>query len=154
MSVYVNNKKVAGFGGRRGPEGPAGPTGPQGPQGIPGERGPEGPMGPQGPEGPAGPQGEQGPPGESAGVSTFNGRDGAVVPQAGDYTAEMVGARPDTWMPTAQDVGARPADWMPTAADVGAVPIGDVQSVRALTEAEYNAQSSKADTTLYLIVED
>lgn len=26
------------------------------------------------------------------GVSTFNGRTGAVVPQAGDYTAEMVGA--------------------------------------------------------------
>lgn len=41
-----------------------------------------------------------------AGVSSFNGRSGAVTPQAGDYTADMVGARPDTWTPTAADVGA------------------------------------------------
>ena len=40
------------------------------------------------------------------GVTTFNNRSGAVVPQTGDYTAEMVGARPDTWVPTADDVGA------------------------------------------------
>lgn len=32
--------------------------------------------------------------GEPAGVSSFNGRTGAVTPQAGDYTAEMVGAVP------------------------------------------------------------
>ena len=44
----------------------------------------------------------------TAGVISFNGRAGAVVPANGDYTPEMV--------------GARPADWMPTAADVGAVP--------------------------------
>lgn len=81
------------------------------------------------------------------GVTTFNGRTGAVTPQSGDYTAEMVGARPSTWTPsaadvgavpttrtvngqalsadislTASDVGARPNTWMPTASDVGAVP--------------------------------
>lgn len=56
------------------------------------------------------------------GVSTFHGRKGAVVPQAGDYTAVMVGARPNTWMPDATDVGARPDSWMPSAADVGAIP--------------------------------
>lgn len=81
------------------------------------------------------------------GVTTFNGRTGAVTPQAGDYTAEMVGARPSTWTPsaddvgavptsrtvngkplndnislTADDVGARPNTWTPTASDVGAVP--------------------------------
>lgn len=39
-------------------------------------------------------------------VNSFKGRTGAVVPQSGDYTASMVGARPDTWMPTAKDVGA------------------------------------------------
>lgn len=80
-----------------------------------------------------------------AGVVNFNGRTGAVTPQAGDYTADMVGARPDTWTPTADeigavptartvngkalsgdialdaaDVGARAASWMPTAAEVGA----------------------------------
>lgn len=40
------------------------------------------------------------------GVTTFNGRTGAVTPQSGDYTADMVGARPNTWTPTAADVGA------------------------------------------------
>lgn len=82
----------------RGEAEPAGPPGPQGEQGI---------------QGPPGPQGEQGPPGpaeSSAGVSSFNGRDGAVTPQAGDYTASMVGARPDTWTPTAEEVGAATLD--------------------------------------------
>lgn len=81
------------------------------------------------------------------GVVNFNGRTGAVTPQAGDYTADMVGARSATWMPSAADVGAVPVtrtvngqalssnvvldagdvgaradDWMPTAAQVGAIP--------------------------------
>lgn len=42
------------------------------------------------------------------GVTSFNGRSGLVIPQTGDYTAEMVGARPDTWTPSAEDVGAQP----------------------------------------------
>lgn len=33
---------------------------------------------------------------QPSGVSSFNGRDGAVVPQNGDYTATMVGALPNT----------------------------------------------------------
>jgi hypothetical protein len=37
-------------------------------------------------------------------------------------TVEEVGARPDTWMPTAEEVGARPDTWIPTAEDVGAAP--------------------------------
>ena len=57
-----------------------------------------------------------------SGVTSFNGRTGAVTPQTGDYTAEMVGARADTWTPSAEDVGARPDTWTPTASDVGAVP--------------------------------
>lgn len=43
------------------------------------------------------------------GVTTFNGRTGPVTPQTGDYTAEMVGARSNTWTPNAADVGAMPA---------------------------------------------
>ena len=43
-----------------------------------------------------------------AGVTSFKGRTGAVTPQEGDYTADMVGARPDTWTPSAADVGAVP----------------------------------------------
>lgn len=39
-------------------------------------------------------------------VTSFNGRKGVVTPQAGDYTAEQVGARPSSWMPSAADVGA------------------------------------------------
>lgn len=31
---------------------------------------------------------------ETAGVTSFNGRDGAVIPREGDYTAAMVGALP------------------------------------------------------------
>lgn len=38
------------------------------------------------------------------------------------YTADEVGARPATWMPTADQVGARPNTWTPTAQDVGARP--------------------------------
>lgn len=82
-----------------------------------------------------------------AGVTSFKGRTGAVTPQDGDYTADMVGARPDTWTPSAADVGAvptsrtvngqelsqdinltadnvgaRPSTWTPTASDVGAIP--------------------------------
>lgn len=113
--------------GAKGDPGPAGPTGAQGAQGEPGEKGESGvyfgteePTDPDvnvwiNPEGTADPVG-------SAGVTTFNGRNGEVIPKAGDYTAEMVGARPDDWTPTASDVGARAESWTPTAAEVGAVP--------------------------------
>ena len=56
------------------------------------------------------------------GVTSFNGRSGLVIPQTGDYTAAMVGARPDTWTPSAADVGARPDTWTPSAADVSFAP--------------------------------
>lgn len=42
----------------------------------------------------------------SGSVKTFNGRNGNVIPEAGDYTAEQVGARPADWMPSAEEVGA------------------------------------------------
>ena len=44
------------------------------------------------------------------GVTSFNSRTGAVTPQAGDYTADMVGARADTWTPTAAFSVTIPAD--------------------------------------------
>lgn len=46
---------------------------------------------------------------EPSGVSSFNGREGAVTPQTGDYTAPMVGARPDDWTPTPAEIGAATA---------------------------------------------
>lgn len=60
-----------------------------------------------------------------AGVSSFKGRTGAVVPQFGDYTA----------------------------AQVGAIASGAVQTVQVLTQAEYDALSTKNASTLYLIKE-
>lgn len=63
--------------------------------------------------------------GGTAGVSTFNGRSGAVRPQTGDYTAAMVGA----------------------------IPTGSVTAVQAMTQAEYDALATKSASTLYLIKE-
>lgn len=153
MSIYVDGKKFAGFGGRQGPPGPQGIPGEAGPQGVPGPQGPAGPQGEQGPQGPQGEPGPQGPQGPSAaGVTSFNGRDGAVTPQAGDYTAEMVGARPDTWMPTAADVGAATPDNVASSVS-GKVSSADVSTVLAVTEEEYNALTEKDAATLYLIKE-
>lgn len=54
------------------------------------------------------------------GVVNFNGRTGAVTPQAGDYTADMVGA-----VPTTRTVNGKPLseDIALNAADVGALPV-------------------------------
>lgn len=75
--------------------------------------------------------GQDGSGGGSAGVSSFNGRSGAVTPASGDYTAAMVGARASDWMPSAADVGARADTWMPTAADVGAATMTEVNAAIA-----------------------
>ena len=131
--------------GPAGADGKDGAPGPQGEQWPPGPEGPQGPAGIAGADGPPGPAGKDGegvPPGGAAGqvlakktaadydtqwidppeggggtsgVSSFNGRSGAVQPASGDYTAAMVGARPDTWTPTAADVGAATMEQVNTA---------------------------------------
>ena len=63
--------------------------------------------------------------GTAAGVTSFNGRSGAVTPKAGDYTADMVGA----------------------------LASGVVQTVQAVTQEEYDALTVKDAGTLYLIKE-
>ena len=68
----------AGSTGPAGPQGPAGPAGPAGPTGATGPAGVAGTVGPTGPVGPAGTA--------TAGVMSFNGRTGNVVPAAGDYS--------------------------------------------------------------------
>lgn len=86
------------------------------------------------------------------GVTTFNGRTGAVTPQSGDYTAAQVGARPVTWTPTASDVGAVPTtrkvnnkalseDISLTAADVGAA------ATNHGTHVSYSTIAPKVDGT-------
>ena len=72
-------------------------------------------------------------------MASFNGRTGAIIPAQGDYTAAMVHARPDTWTPTA--------------AETGAIPAAAVTQMQVLTEAQYNALTTKDATTLYLIKE-
>lgn len=61
--------------------------------------------------------------GGTAGVSSFNGRAGAVVPASGDYTAAMVGS----------------------------IPSGDVTTIKAVTQAQYDALATKDPKMLYLI---
>lgn len=124
----VSNEQVGPQGpqGEPGPRGERGEQGPKGDQGEKGDRGDPGPAGTDGSPGPAGADGKT--PyigtngnwwigttdtgvsasggGSAAGVDSFHGRTGAVVPAAGDYTADMVGARPSDWVPTAAEVGA------------------------------------------------
>lgn len=54
------------------------------------------------------------------GVASFNGRTGIVMPASGDYSAELVGARPNTWLPTVEDIGAAPVNHSHTLDDLGA----------------------------------
>lgn len=56
------------------------------------------------------------------GVASFKGRTGAVEPQAGDYTAQLVGADPAGSAASALSDAKAYADGL-TAADVGALPI-------------------------------
>lgn len=127
MAIYINGKKVAGFGGR------------QGPQGEPGKQGPAGQQGPPGVDGQSPFIGENGnwwlgdtdtgvsASGSAAGVVSFNGRTGAVQPAAGDYTAQMVGAMPDSFAerdPTVPAWAKTPEKPAYTADEVGALPAG------------------------------
>lgn len=101
------------------------------------------------------------------GVTSFNSRTGAVIPQSGDYTAEMVGARPSTWTPSAADVGAVPTtrtvngkalsdNISLTADDVGAVPTSrkvnnkPLSSDVTLTAADVGAGAPATSTTITL----
>lgn len=141
MSIYLDGVKFAGFGGR---QGPPGPQGPKGDKGDPGPQGPPGPPGGGGSsedcvtvpgggaisvpdslgDGPYTLEMTEEREGDS-GVASFNGRTGAVTPQAGDYTAEMVGA----------------------------IASEAVTSIKKVTQAEYDALSEKDAATLYLIGE-
>lgn len=101
------------------------------------------------------------------GVTSFNSRTGAITPQSGDYTAEMVGARPSTWTPSAADVGAVPTtrtvngkalsdNISLTAGDVGAVPTSrtvnnkPLSSDVTLTAADVGAGTPATSTTITL----
>ena len=93
----------------------------------------------------------------ATGVTSFKGRTGAVTPQSGDYTAEMVGARPSTWTPSAEDVGAVPTSRTVngkslgenislTADDVGAAP-AIVLRTATLTTSGWSSNSQTVTVT-------
>ena len=69
-------------------------------------------------------------------VKSVNGKTGEVK-----LSAEDVGARPDTWMPTATEVGARPDTWMPTAQQVGADPSGSAETAVSGHNVQTNAHN-------------
>lgn len=94
-------------------------------------------------------------------MTSFNGRSGEVTPQAGDYTAEMVGARPDTWTPTAADTGAIPASQKGQASGVasldtsGKVPAGqlpamDYDPAGSAQAVQESLNTHAADTTKHV----
>lgn len=87
MAIYVNEKKVAGFGGRRGPAGPQGIPGQQGERGATGEQGPQGIQGLQGPPGPAGADGKDGSPGPAG-------------PAGADGKTPYIGSNGNWWIGT------------------------------------------------------
>lgn len=76
--------------------------------------------------------------GGTAGVTAFNGRTGAVTPQAGDYTAGDVGTF--TSSKINQMVN-------------GKVSSSDAKTIVTLSQTEYDALAAKDPGTLYLIKE-
>ena len=96
------------------------------------------------------------------GVTSFKGRKGAVTPQNGDYTADMVGARSNTWTPSASDVGAVPTSRTVNgkaltenislaASDVGAVPTSRTVNGKSLnSNISLSASDVGAATTGYV----
>lgn len=78
------------------------------------------------------------------GVVSFNGRKGEVSPQNGDYTADMVGARPSTWTPTPAEVGASPIGHKHTTSEItdfpASLPASDVSAwAKAAAKPTYTA---------------
>lgn len=93
----------------------------------------------------------------ATGVTSFKGRTGAITPQTGDYTADMVGARANTWTPSAADVGAVPtsrtvngkalsANITLNASDVGAAP-AIVLRTATLTTSGWSSNSQTVTVT-------
>lgn len=158
-TVYIWDTTVQNWsdlGPLQGPAGPVGPTGATGPQGPQGEQGPQGVQGEQGPQGLRGIQGPEGPQGPQGNPTIVNGKSGeSIVLSAEDVgarpvtwmpTASDVGARPNTWMPTASDVGARPDTWTPTAEDTGAIPTSEKGAAGGVAELDSNGKVSPMPT--------
>ncbi len=75
------------------------------------------------------------------GVTSFNGRHGVVLPQAGDYTPEMVGAA------ALGSDGKVPVHQLPTAQAMGAEPAGSCAAVEQKLAAHRNDRSNPHGVT-------
>lgn len=88
------------------------------------------------------------------GVTSFNGRSGAVSPQSGDYTAAQVGAY------TKAEVNSIQNSLIAEVNSVQSSLTAEDQKIRSdmsklivqMTQAQYNALSTKEAGTLYVIV--
>ena len=69
-------------------------------------------------------------------VESFNGRTGPVVPQAGDYTAEMVGAAEEDHTHTLESLGAAPAEHSHTPVSIGAAAAEHNHDTRYFSKTE------------------
>jgi hypothetical protein len=141
--ITVPLRRYAGIVGPTGPTGPAGPaggpTGPTGPTGPAG--GPTGPTGPTGGSGPAGPTGPGVPSGGSVGQVV-------VKTGVGDYVTGW-GADPAA----ALSNHAVDSTNVHGIADTALLVLngGNVSTVRQLSQAAYDAITTKDPTTLYII---
>lgn len=77
-------------------------------------------------------------------ANSFNGRSGNVVPAQGDYTAEMVGARPKTWTPSASEVGAIPSNQKGVANGVASLDASSHVPLAQLPDEVKNASGAAA----------
>lgn len=101
-------------------------------------------------------------------VTSFNGRSGDVLPQTGDYTAAMVGAKDADWMPTPADIGALGDDtFIPTktselendsgyitADDIGDIDLSGVVKVDGGATLEVPSEIGEAPHVITFTLED
>lgn len=123
-----------------------GPKGDTGPQGLKGDRGEKGAQGPQGIQGATGPQGPAGPAGKNATTTAVATTTKAGLMSAADKVAvNGIGSRSalsttdkSTVVAAVNEVNAK---W------------GSVGQLKVMTQAEYDALTTKDQATLYLVKE-
>lgn len=138
--------------GLKGDKGETGGTGPQGERGLQGPKGDQGPQGKtglqgvQGATGPQGPQGPQGPAGKNATTTDVATTTKAGLMSAADKVAvNGIGSRS----------GLTTTDKSTVVAAVNEVNarFGSVGQLKVMTQAEYDALTTKDQATLYLVKE-
>lgn len=126
--------------GLKGPKGDTGPQGLKGDKGATGARGPQGETGPQGPQGPAGPAGENA---TTTAVATTT--TAGLMSAADKVAVDGIGSASE-----APDITDKSSVW---AAMESVATRLDGLTLKTMTQAEYDALSTKDTRTVYLIYE-